>query len=336
MPLDFNNDPHRRHNPLTNEWVLCSPHRTKRPWQGQQEKPAQEEKPAYDPKCYLCPGNERAGGAQNPAYEHTFVFQNDFSALLPVSPEESAGEGLLRAQGVTGECRVICFSPRHDLTLAKMDVPDITRVVDTWADQITDLGGRYPWVQLFENKGQAMGASNPHPHGQLWACGYLPTIAATEDACQREHFDRNGRPLLLDVVEEERRRGERIVAENEHWLLLVPFWAVWPFEYLLLPKRHVTRLPELTTEERTGLAEILKRGLGQYDALFDVDFPYSMGWHGAPTDGKEHPHWQLHAHFYPPLLRSATVRKFMVGFEMLGESQRDITPEQAAARLRGD
>lgn len=334
--IDFTNDPHRRHNPLTDEWVLCSPHRTKRPWQGAQEKPAVEAKPAYDPKCYLCPGNERMGGERNPQYEHTYVFPNDFPALLTDSPTDEAGSGLLRAKGARGEARVICFSPRHDLTLADMDVPDIKRVVDTWADQITDLGGRYPWVQLFENKGQAMGASNPHPHGQLWACDFIPTLVAKEDACQKAYFDANGRPMLLDVVDQELAAGERVVAQNAHWLLVVPFWAVWPFEYLLLPKRAVTRLPELSPEERSALASILKEGLGRYDALFDVSFPYSMGWHGAPTDGAEHPHWTLHAHFYPPLLRSATVRKFMVGFEMLAESQRDITPEQAAARLRGD
>ena len=334
--IDFTNDPHRRHNPLTDEWVLCSPHRTKRPWQGAQEKTAKEEKPAYDPKCYLCPGNERAGGVHNPAYEHTFVFQNDFSAMIPDSPLGEAGSGLLRAQGTRGECRVICFSPRHDLTLAEMEVPDIARVVDTWADQITDLGGRYPSVQLFENKGQAMGASNPHPHGQLWASDYIPTLVAREDLNQLNYFQKTGNSLLQDVLEQELKAGERIVAQNEHWALLVPFWAVWPFEYLLLPKRPVTRLPELTPEERVSLAAIIREGLGRYDALFDVSFPYSMGWHGAPTDGKEHPHWTLHAHYYPPLLRSASVRKFMVGFEMLAESQRDITPEQAAAKLRGE
>lgn len=334
--IDFTNDPHRRHNPLTDEWVLCSPHRTKRPWQGAQEKTAAETKPAYDPQCYLCPGNVRQSGERNPAYEHTFVFTNDFSALLPDSPLGPAGGGLLRAEGVRGECRVICFSPRHDLTLAGMEVPDLVRVVDTWADQITELGGRYRWVQLFENKGQAMGASNPHPHGQLWASDFLPTLAAREYLCQQAYFEKNGRPLLLDVVDQELAAGERIVAQNAHWVLLVPFWAVWPFEYLLLPRRAVTRLPELSTEERLALAEIVKDGLGRYDALFDVSFPYSMGWHGAPTDGAEYPHWTLHAHYYPPLLRSATVRKFMVGYEMLAESQRDITPEQAAARLRGD
>jgi UDPglucose--hexose-1-phosphate uridylyltransferase len=281
----------------------------------------------------LCPGNERAGGHRNPDYEGTFVFQNDFAALLPDSPLDEAGEGLLQAKGVRGESRVICFSPRHDLSLAEMTLPDIRRVVDVWADQITELGGRYRWVQLFENKGQSMGASNPHPHGQLWATDYLPSIPAKEEEHQHAYFARKGTPMLLDALDQELRAGERIVAQNDHWALLVPFWAVWPFEYLLLPKRHVRRLPDLTEAERNALSPILKEGLRRYDGLFETSFPYSMGWHGAPgeTGGD---HWQLHAHYYPPLLRSATVRKFMVGFEMLGESQRDITPEQAAERLR--
>ena len=336
MGLDFTNDPHRRHNPLTDEWVLCSPHRTKRPWQGAQEKTAPEVKPAYDPKCYLCPGNERMGGERNPDYAHTYVFPNDFPALLTDSSTDAAGEGLLRAQGVRGEARVICFSPRHDLTLAQMSPEDIRRVVDVWGEQITDLGGRYRWVQLFENKGQAMGASNPHPHGQLWACDFLPTLPAKEDAAQRAYYEKTGRPMLTDVLEQETAAGERIVARNAHWTLLVPFWAVWPFEYLLLPNVSVARLPDLSGEQRDALASILKDGLGRYDRLFDTSFPYSMGWHGAPTgpDAADAPWWTLHAHFYPPLLRSATVRKFMVGFELLAEAQRDITPEQAAARLR--
>lgn len=333
--LDFDNDPHRRFNPLTGEWILVSPHRTKRPWQGQQEKPVAANRPQHDPKCYLCPGNERAGGFQNPNYETTFVFQNDYSALLPdATLGDASRSALLRAEGVRGECRVICFSPRHDLTLGDMEIADIARVVDTWADQVTELGARYKWVQIFENKGESMGASNPHPHGQIWASDFVPTLAAREGEQQRAYFEETGRPLLQDVVLEELCAGERVVAETEHWVLLVPFWAVWPYEYLLIPRRPVQRLPDLTFEERVSLAAILKSGIRKYDAVFDTVFPYSMGWHGAPTDGEDHPHWTLHAHFYPPLLRSASVRKFMVGYEMLAESQRDLTPEMAARRLR--
>jgi UDPglucose--hexose-1-phosphate uridylyltransferase len=333
--IDFSEHPHRRHNPLMDEWVLVSPHRTKRPWQGQKETPPADQRPQYDPTCYLCPGNVRANGETNPAYSDTFVFVNDFAALYPDDEVyEPTGGELLRSQPASGECRVICFSPRHDLTLAQMDVPSIARVVDMWAEQITDLGSRYKWVQIFENKGSAMGASNPHPHGQVWSADYLPTIPAREDATQRAYHASHGSPMLLDVLSEEIQAKDRIVDLTEHWALTVPFWATWPFEYLLQPRRHVTRLPELSREEREDLATILKSGLTRYDRLFESSFPYSMGWHGAPTDGAEHPHWQLHAHFYPPLLRSATVRKFMVGFEMLGEAQRDVTPESAAQRLR--
>ena len=332
--IDLSNDPHRRKNPLTGEWILVSPHRTKRPWQGQQEKPVAADALVHDPNCYLCPGNERVGGIRNPDYEGTFVFTNDFSAMLPNSPSGISGSNLLQLQGVSGESRVICFSPRHDVSLAQMELADIGRVVNTWADQISELGGRYPWVQLFENKGASMGASNPHPHGQLWASDFLPTLPAREDFFQRAYFEETGRPLLLDVVEEELTSMERVVVQTKHWVLLVPFWATWPFEYLLLPKRAVNQLPELTEDERSDLAVILKDGLGRYDGLFETSFPYSMGWHGAPTDGDDHPEWILHAHYYPPLLRSASVRKFMVGYEMLAESQRDLTPEMAAQRLR--
>jgi UDPglucose--hexose-1-phosphate uridylyltransferase len=328
--------PHRRFNPLSGEWVLVSPHRMLRPWQGQVERVALAERPAYDPDCYLCPGNERAGGVRNPRYEETFVFRNDFAALLPETPPYASDQdGLLRSESVRGECRVICFSPRHDLTLARMSVPERLRVVRMWAEQSAELGRRWRWVQVFENRGEQMGASNPHPHGQIWALDRLPTEVAREDACQREFHAERGRPLLLAYAERERDLGERVVVEEEGWLAVVPYWAVWPFETLLLPLFPVTRLDLLNEKQQASLARILGRLLSRYDNLFATSFPYSMGWHGAPFEPDRPPagHWQLHAHFYPPLLRSATVRKFMVGFELLAEAQRDLTPEQAAARL---
>lgn len=331
--------PHRRLNPLTGEWVLVSPHRTRRPWRGQVERLPAAYRPPYAADCYLCPGNPRAGNVRNPEYESTFVFTNDFPALLPEmltgeTPYEQAD--LLRAEPVRGACRVICFSPRHDLTLAEMPVDAIERVVHVWAEQVEELGSVYRWVQVFENKGEMMGCSNPHPHGQIWATDYLPNEPAAEDRGQQRYLQEHGRPLLLDYAEREARLSERVVASNEDWLALVPWWATWPFETLLVPaRRHIQRLPELNGQERASLAAVLKDLLQRYDGLFETSFPYTMGWHGAPTaDTGDAPHWQLHAHFYPPLLRSATVRKFMVGFEMLAEAQRDITPEQAAQRLR--
>jgi UDPglucose--hexose-1-phosphate uridylyltransferase len=334
MPTKPLESPHRRFNPLTGEWLLVSPHRTQRPWLGQVEKTPPQNLPAYDPSCYLCPGNSRAGGKQNLPYTSTYVFENDFPALLPgaAAADEPQPE-LLVSRSVTGTCRVVCFSPRHDLTLAEMPVADIRQVIDAWAEQITDLGHTYRWVQVFENKGAVMGCSNPHPHGQIWALDALPEGPDKEDRQQQLYFSRHGSSLLVDYALLELERQERLVVENEDWVVVVPYWAVWPFETLLLPRRPIQRLPHLGDVQRRSLAEILKRLLVRYDNLFETSFPYSMGWHAAPS-GEAAPYWQLHAHFYPPLLRSATVKKFMVGFEMLGEPQRDLTAEGAAARLR--
>lgn len=335
MTFNPTEHPHRRYNALTGEWILVSPHRTKRPWQGKVETPPVDRKPAYDPTCYLCPGNTRAGGHRNPEYDSTFVFTNDFAALLPDTPEE-AGDAhqLTQVEPERGTCRVICFSPRHDLTLPEMELEDIRRVVDLWADQMTDLGQTYRWVQVFENKGEIMGCSNPHPHGQIWAGSALPSEPAKEKLHQQAYFQETGHVLLVEYAALEADQKTRIVVDNAFWMAVVPYWALWPFEILLLPRRHVLCLPDLTNEERNALSDIMKRLLTKYDNLFQVSFPYSMGWHGAPADDEQYDYWQLHAHYHPPLLRSATVKKFMVGYEMLAEAQRDITAEQAAERLR--
>ena len=328
--------PHRRYNPLKGEWVLVSPHRNKRPWSGQQEKAAAEDKPEFDPNCYLCPGNTRNNGVENESYRGPWVFDNDFPALLTDSPEGgTTGDPLFRAANVRGTARVMCFSERHDLTLPELPVTEIRKVVDVWAGQIEDLGAKFDWVALFENKGTVMGCSQPHPHGQIWASDFLPNEVAREDECQKKFLEETGNVLLVEYAGSEAQKRERIVVENDDWLAVVPWWAVWPFETLVLPRRHVLRLPDLSATERDGLADLLKRLCTRYDNLFETEFPYTMGWHGAPTREGRWDHWQLHAHFYPPLLRSATVRKFMVGYEMLSEAQRDLTAEQAAERLRG-
>jgi len=330
-PLD--DHPHRRFNPLTGTWTLVAVGRTKRPWSGKLEPASGGPRPGYDPDCYLCPRNTRAGGVLNPDYEGTFVFTNDFASLRPETPLQAVEpHRLLRAEAERGTCRVICFSPRHDLTLASMDLPAIRGVIDLWASQTAELAERYQWVQVFENRGEEMGASNPHPHGQIWAGSALPTQAVLEDEHQRNHFETANQPLLLEYADVETEDTTRIVAENPEWMAVVPYWATWPFEALLLPRRSVQRIYELSVDQKDALAEMLSGLLVRYDNLFERPFPYSMGWHGAPGWGPA-PHWQLHAHFYPPLL-NATMRKFMVGYEMLAEGQRDISPEDAALRLR--
>lgn len=337
--MNLNEDPHRRLNPLTNEWVLVSPHRATRPWQGEVAKLQTAPEPHYDPSCYLCPGNTRAGGIRNPKYETTFVFTNDFAALKPDTPierEDIDGAGLLVSEGEPGICRVICFSPRHDLTLATMTAQEIEVVVQTWMGQFRELGGldSINHVQIFENRGAMMGASNPHPHCQIWATASIPDEPAKELAAQQAYRQSHGRCLLCDYIVLEQRQHARVVCENEGFVVLVPFWAVWPFEVLLCSRRHMGSMNDFTADDAKFLSEMLHRLTSTYDKVFVTPFPYSMGFHQSPTDGGDHAEWHFHAHFYPPLLRSATIRKYMVGFEMLGSPQRDITAEILAARLR--
>jgi UDPglucose--hexose-1-phosphate uridylyltransferase len=329
--------PHKRFNPLLREWVLVSPQRTERPWQGKVEKLSVASAVAYDPSCYLCPGNKRAGGKRTPEYTATYVFDNDFPALLPESASYHYEEdGLLLAQTDQGICRVVCFSPRHDLTVPRMSPEELRSVTDAWTEQFSSLA-EIPWVrhvQIFENRGELMGASNPHPHCQIWANASLPNLPAREDESLRAYHTAKHSCLLCDYLKLERQRQERVVCQNEAFIVLVPFWAVWPFETLVLSKRHIASLDQLSLEERDHLGDILRRITIRYDNLFETAFPYSMGFHQRPTDGQPHEAWHLHAHYFPPLLRSATVRKFMVGYELLSSPQRDLAPESAAARLR--
>lgn len=333
---DWRRLPHRRYNPLTGQWILVSPHRLERPWQGAIAPAAPPPRPHYDAQCYLCPGNERAGGARNPQYEGTFVFDNDFAALLPDTGDARFEDGPLLAQSEAGRCRVLCFSPRHDLDVAQMEAPQIRSLIDAWANEYVALG-ELPYVNavtIFENRGAMMGASNPHPHCQIWAEHTPPNELAAESRSLAEHARRGGRCLLCDYAAYESGARERIVFENEHVCVVVPFWAVWPFEAMVLPRRHAGSLDAYSAEERDALAQALQELTARYDRLFATPFPYSMGWHQAPTDGESNRQWHAHAHYYPPLLRSANVRKFMVGYEMLAQPQRDITAEEAARRLR--
>ena len=343
MTIQFNpvDHPHRRYNPLTGQWILVSPHRAKRPWSGQDEAPSTQPLPSYSENCFLCPTNERISGDVNPDYQGTYVFSNDFAALMPDSPDAPQSDNpLFRTMGVRGLSRVICFSPDHSKTLPELPVTNIRQVIDTWNEQIEELGQEYLWVQAFENKGEAMGCSQPHPHGQIWANSFLPNEIERKDQLMREYKAQHNSNLLVDYVNAELKDGSRTVVETEHWIAVVPYWAAWPFETMLLPKTHIRRMSELNDEQKDDLAIAIKKLTSRYDNLFQCAFPYSMGWHYAPffkegdENGTDIDHWQLHALFYPPLLRSASVRKFMVGYEMLAESQRDLTAEQAAERLR--
>ncbi|MHA6248277.1 UDP-glucose--hexose-1-phosphate uridylyltransferase [Pontibacter sp. CAU 1760] len=335
--FNFEEHSHRRFNPLTGDWLQVSPHRAKRPWQGQQEKVSEEKRPTYDPTCYLCPGNTRANGEQNPVYTGTYAFKNDFAAITEDAPAGQMEEGeFFLARSERGLCKVICFSPRHDLTIPEMEVDEIAQVVRLWQQEYAELGRMdfVNYVQIFENKGQVMGCSNPHPHGQVWAQESVPDEPAKKQARFSVYYKRHGRSMLLDYLQEELKKQERILFENDHFVGLVPFWAVWPFEAMIVPKRHVPHVGALSEKEVVSMADAYKQLTVMYDNLFEISFPYSAGIHQAPTDALDHPEWDMHLVFFPPLLRSATVKKFMVGYEMLANPQRDITPESSAARMR--
>ncbi|WNJ17350.1 UDP-glucose--hexose-1-phosphate uridylyltransferase [Pontibacter sp. G13] len=328
--------PHKRQNILTGDWVLVSPHRTKRPWQGKVEKLAEDQRPSHDPNCYLCAGNTRAGGKVMPEYTGTYVFTNDFSALLNDTPDFQGDDELFSFESESGECRVVCFHPNHALTLPEMEIFNVEEVVRTWQDQYAELGARpeIGHVMIFENKGATMGCSNPHPHGQIWSQKRMPQEVQKKHDRQQAYFDKHGRTMLSDYISRELADGTRVLEENDHFVSLVPFWALWPYEVMIIPKRAMAHIGMMTEEEVSAYAAILHQTTVILDNLFETSFPYSSGIHQAPTDGAENAHWHWHMSFYPPLLRSATVKKFMVGYEMFANPQRDITAEQAAAKLK--
>lgn len=337
MSLNLEQHPHKRFNPLTGDWVLVSPHRTQRPWHGKQEDRAVSSRPQYDEACYLCPGNQRSEGQQNPDYQDIFVFTNDYSALLPDTPQESMSDGpLFKAVTEQGKCKVICFSPRHDLSVPNMSLGAVSRVVEVWKEEYEGFQSDpdIHYAQIFENKGAIMGCSNPHPHCQIWSSSSLPSIVAQEQENQRHYFETHGNPMLLDYLQKEIELEHRLVYENDHFVVLVPFWAVWPFEAMILPRRHIPSIDQFTNLEIRDFADAYRSLTQAYDKVFDCEFPYTAGIHQAPTTTEDHNCWQLHMHFYPPLLRSATVKKFMVGYEMLASPQRDISAESAAEKLR--
>jgi UDPglucose--hexose-1-phosphate uridylyltransferase len=327
---------HRRYNILTGEWVLVSPHRTKRPWQGKQEKVSNEVRLSYDPTCYLCPGNTRINGEVNPAYTDVFVFTNDFAALQKDTEAFQLNDGLLKAESESGVCKVICFSPDHSKSLPNMEVGDIQKVIKTWQKEFKILGAEegINHVQIFENKGDIMGCSNPHPHGQIWSQSTVPNEVAKKDTHQKAYYEEKHSSLLGDYLQQELALNERIIWQNEDFVVLTPFWAVWPFEAMIAPKKQHHDILSISEKESHSYAEAISKLTKAYDRLFDCSFPYSAGIHQAPTNGENNKHWHWHMSFYPPLLRSATVKKFMVGYEMFGTPQRDITAEQAVARLR--
>ncbi|XP_057651836.1 probable galactose-1-phosphate uridylyltransferase [Diorhabda carinulata] len=338
--MEFNRDEHQhlRYNPLKAEWILVSPHRGMRPWSGQTETPEVEVVPQFDPTNPLCPGVKRSSGLVTPNYTSTYVFTNDFPALLEDGPEpEPSDDPLFQIQAAKGTCRVICYHPHSNVYLTNLEVKDVISVINEWINQLNELGQKYTWVQIFENRGAMMGCSNPHPHCQIWASNFLPNEPRAKDTNLREYFNKYKRPMLMDYLQREIEKKERVVYENDEWVVLVPYWAIWPFETMVLPRRNVIRFSDIDDKQKTALAVTLQSIVAKYDNLFKCNFPYSMGWHGAPT-GKErntcYPHWTFHGIYFPPLLRSATVKKFMVGYELLAQAQRDLTPEKAAALLR--
>ena len=336
MNTNFQDYSHKRFNILTGEWVLVSPHRAKRPWQGQNEEISNEKRPTHDLNCYLCAGNTRVNGQENPKYDDVFVFINDFPALQTTSPKFAVNEGLFKAESEQGICKVICFSPDHSKSLADMSVENINKVVKTWQNQYTELGSNnmVNYVQIFENKGAVMGCSNPHPHGQIWSQSTLPNEVDKKDQRLKAYFSKNKSNLLGDYLKQELQANERIIYQNDAFVVLTPFWAVWPFETMIVPKKQCENITMISQQDSLNFADAISKTTKAYDKLFNCSFPYSSGIHQSPTNGEINDHWRWHMSFYPPLLRSASVKKFMVGYEMFGSPQRDITPEQAAKRLR--